>query len=377
MKDASRALRELRRRSPKTAVVALSARCDRRNVREVLKGGAVSYLSKSSSPQEITAAIRRAACGISTFSPGAPAEVARDLARQMEVVEDEEREQALTYRIRDALSAGQPAVVFQPVVDLETGEAVGFEALARFRVEPEQSPNVWFEEAATVGLLTDLELASVQIALGQIDRLPASAFLSVNVSPQAINSRRLQQTLVGASSERIVVELSERALVPRPEGLQWSLRWLRARGIRVCLDDAGAGLSTLRQIAELRPDFIKLCMALAREIDEDKTCQAVTSLIRRCAVQTGTVLISKGIETEAELSSLLALGVRFGQGFHLGSPQPLEPALGGSRRQVRAGPAHGGPRPRAVDGASSRRPVGHGRGSVPWHAEATTGLEGG
>lgn len=59
-----------------------------------------------------------------------------------------------------------------------------------------------FQEAATVGLLTDLELASVQIALGQIDRLSASAFLSVNVSPQAINSRQLHQTLVGSSSDR-------------------------------------------------------------------------------------------------------------------------------------------------------------------------------
>ena len=373
-----RAAREIRRLSPETAVVALSAYCDRATVLRMLEGGAISYLSKSASAEEIIRAIRRAACGVSTFSPDVVTEVAPGLARQMEATKREpEREQVVIDRITGALSAGQPAVMYQPVVDLETGEAVGFEALARFSVEPEQSPNVWFAEAAAVGLLIDLELASVQAAIGQIDRLPAHAFLSVNVSPQAVNSRRLQRTLAGSSKDRIVVEVSERALVRSPEDLSWSLHWLRRAGVRVCLDDAGTDLRSLQWITRLKPDFIKLDIELTQGIDADETGQAITSLLRRSAVQTGTVVIAKGIETEAELSTLRKLGVPFGQGFYLGAPQPIDAASGEVRHRVSASPSHGELSPRSLDRARSRRIVGYRRESSPWYPRAMTGMDSG
>lgn len=372
------AAREIRRLSPETAVVALSAYCDRATVLRMLEGGAISYLSKSASAKEIIRAIRRAACGVSTFSPDVVTQVAPGLTWQMEATQHEpEKEKVVIDRIRGALSAGQPAVVYQPVVDLETGEAVGFEALARFLVEPGQSPSVWFAEAAAVGLLIDLELASVQAALGQIDRLPPHAFLSVNVSPQALNSRRLQRTLAGSLKDRIVVEVSERALARSPEDLSWSLRWLRRAGVRVCLDDAGADLGSVQRITELKPDFIKLDIELTQAIDGDETRQAITSLLRRCAVQTGTVVIAKGIETEAALSTLRELGVPFGQGFYLGAPQPIDAAPGEVRHRVRASPSHGELTPSSLDHARSRRIIGYGRESAPWYPRAMTRIESG
>jgi DNA-binding NarL/FixJ family response regulator len=82
-----RAAREIRRLSPETAVVALSAYCDRATVSQMLKGGAISYLSKSASAEEIITSIRRAACGVSTFSPEVVTEVASGLARQMEATQ--------------------------------------------------------------------------------------------------------------------------------------------------------------------------------------------------------------------------------------------------------------------------------------------------
>lgn len=134
----------------------------------------------------------------------------------------------------------------------------------------------------------------------------------------------------------------------------------------MCLDDAGAGLSTIRQIAQLRPDFIKLDIALIRQIDKDKTSQAVASLMRRCAVQTGTVLISKGIETEAQLSTLLALGVRFGQGFLLGSPGRFSLCPVGCGPPVHAGPLCEEVAPRSLDHGRSHGIIGYPREPVRW-----------
>ncbi len=319
-----RAAREIRRRSPDTVVVALSAYCDRTSVLEMLKGGAAAYLSKRGSADEIIAAIRRAACGVSTFSPGVATHVASGLAEQLEAIERESaKERTQVRRIKDALTTGQPQVVFQPVLDLVTGEAVGFEALARFRVEPEQGPDLWFAEAAAVGLLVDLELAAVRAALGHLDRIPVQAYLSVNASPDAVNSRRVQGALTAGPTERIVVEISEQASIRSDDGLGWSLGRLRDAGIRLCLDDAGAGLRSLRRIAKLKPDLIKLDLTLTRVIDRDETRQAIASLMNRYGSETGATIVAKGIETEGELSTLRSLGIRYGQGYYLEEPLPI------------------------------------------------------
>jgi hypothetical protein len=87
--------------------------------------------------------------------------------------------------------------------------------------------------------------------------------------------------------------------------------------------------------------------------------------------------MAKGIETEAELSTLRALGVPFGQGFYLGSPKPMDAAPGEVRHRVRASPSHGELKPRSLDRARSRRIIGYERESPPWYSRAMTGMDSG
>ena len=92
--------------------------------------------------------------------------------------------------------------------------------------------------------------------------------------------------------------------------------------IRLAADDAGAGYAGLRHILELRPHFVKLDIVLVRSLDTDPARRAMVGSMTMFARDTGCSLIAEGIETEGEMTTLLALGVGFGQGYLLGRPSP-------------------------------------------------------
>jgi EAL domain-containing protein (putative c-di-GMP-specific phosphodiesterase class I) len=124
-------------------------------------------------------------------------------------------------------------------------------------------------EAAEIGLGTLLELAAIRIAQSSLSAFPDHVYLAVNASPKTILSGEFANTLVGMPAERIVLEITEHAHVDDYEGLSRALEPLRSRGVRLAVDDAGAGFSSLQHILQLRPDVIKLDMALTRHIHLD------------------------------------------------------------------------------------------------------------
>jgi EAL domain-containing protein (putative c-di-GMP-specific phosphodiesterase class I) len=213
-------------------------------------------------------------------------------------------------------------MVFQPIANLRDRTVVGFEALARFNAEPAQAPDVWFATAERGGLRVPLELAAVEAAIVHLPLLPPGVFLSVNVSPDTAVSADLEAALDGAAPERMVVEITEHAPIDDYDAVTPGLQRLRARGIRLAIDDAGAGFASLRHILRLAPDFIKTDMTLTRNITSSRAERALTSALIAFAGETGARIIAEGIESDAELSSLAALGVRYGQGYHLGRPAP-------------------------------------------------------
>jgi PAS domain S-box-containing protein len=214
-------------------------------------------------------------------------------------------------------------IVFQPIVELSSGEVVGYEALSRFSSEPLRPPNEWFSEAAEVGLGVEFELYALRAALADWNRSPCDAYLSLNVSPDTVMSPALMALLETVACDRIVIEITEHAGIEDYAALGGALAQLRAKGLRVAIDDAGAGYSSLRHILYLRPDIIKLDVALTRGIDADPARQALAVALVSFRQQVGAVLVAEGIETENELAVLMQLGVRHGQGFYLGRPGRL------------------------------------------------------
>ncbi|MFL6101145.1 MAG: EAL domain-containing protein, partial [Actinomycetales bacterium] len=214
-------------------------------------------------------------------------------------------------------------MVFQPIVDVAEGRLVGCEALARFTTPPVQAPDRWFAEADLVGLGIELETTAVALALRELPRLPSHAFLAVNVSPSTAVSPVLHELLARSDMSRIVLELTEHVPVEDYEAVSSGLTALRSRGVRLALDDTGAGYAGLRHLLGLRPDVIKLDISLTRDIDHDPVRRALAGALVSFAADVEAQVVAEGVENGPEQDALQRLGVRWVQGFHVARPQPM------------------------------------------------------
>ncbi|MHB8339554.1 MAG: EAL domain-containing protein [Mycobacteriales bacterium] len=228
------------------------------------------------------------------------------------------RAEALAARVRPLLAGNGLEMVFQPIVALADGATVG-------------SPDVWFAEAAEVGLGLELELSAVRAALGALGQLPTGVYLSLNVSAETACSVELAAALGALDCSRLVLEITEHAAVANYAELTAALAPLRAAGVRLAVDDAGAGVASLHHILELAPELIKMDISLTRGIDTSPARAALATALVAFAAQTGSAILAEGVETAAELQALGRLGVSYGQGYLLGRPGPL-PTPGPARR---------------------------------------------
>ncbi len=229
-------------------------------------------------------------------------------------------------RVRVTLAKDALQTVFQPIVDLRTGQTVGAEALARFDTPPFRPPNLWFAEAAEVGLEQELEVAALRAALGQLHRMPPGLYMSLNASPATMASPEFRAAFDDVPAERVVLELTEHAGIEDYQAFGQAIDELRSRGIRLAVDDAGAGFASFAHILNLRPDVIKIDIALTRGIDTDPARRALGAALLNFGFEAyRATIVAEGVETEGELDTLRALGCRFGQGFLLGRPRRLSP----------------------------------------------------
>jgi PAS domain S-box-containing protein len=211
--------------------------------------------------------------------------------------------------------------VFQPVVHLETGQPVGFEALTRF--DGGERPDLLIADAWSVGLGLDLELAALQTAVSSATCLPAGCWLGLNVSPRVLVEAPSLADVLGATDRPLVLEITEHEAVQDYESLRAAIRTL-GRDVRVAVDDAGAGTANFAHIVGLHPDFVKLDVGLVRDVDRDVGRQALMVGMRHFATAAGCRLIAEGIETQAEADMLTSLGVELGQGYLYARPAPPE-----------------------------------------------------
>ncbi len=213
---------------------------------------------------------------------------------------------------------------FQPIVDLKSGNAIGTEALSRFADRSLRPPDEWFAEAADLGLGIELEFAALDSALEQLPQLPSGLYLSLNASVDTIMSDDFESRLDDVPAERIVLELTEHTEVGDYVNFGRGLESLRSQGVRLAVDDTGAGFASLQHVLNLRPDIIKLDVGLTRGIDHDPARRALGRALLTFGLDAyDASIVAEGIETEGELEVLRALGCPCGQGFYLGRPERL------------------------------------------------------
>jgi EAL domain-containing protein (putative c-di-GMP-specific phosphodiesterase class I) len=234
-------------------------------------------------------------------------------------------EEETTERVRRVIRQDRLNIVYQPIYDLNEDRIRGVECLARFPDSETRPPSEWFAEAAGIGLGVDLELAAVRAALRGLPHLPDDLYLAVNVSPETILSGRLGPVLKGVPAGRIVLEVTEHAVVADYLALQRALKPLR-RHVRIAIDDAGAGYSGLRHILDIRPDIIKLDMSLTRGIDRDPARAALATALVDFARDIGAEIVAEGVETPEELGELRSIGIDCAQGYFLRRPMPIAAA---------------------------------------------------
>ncbi len=239
-------------------------------------------------------------------------------------VAEENRREVLVARHTGVLNAERFAIVYQPIVRILDGQVTGYEALTRFLAEPVRTPDLWFDEAQEIGLQQTLELAVIDKALRSLSRLPEDAYISINASPATVLSGALDAALADHPCERLMLEVTEHSSVDDYARIVQVLAPLRRRGLRLAVDDAGAGFASFRHILELKPHVIKLDVSLIRQIDTDTGHRALAAALVRFAQETRSEVVAEGVESEAELAILRDLHVDKAQGYLLGRPAPIE-----------------------------------------------------
>jgi EAL domain-containing protein (putative c-di-GMP-specific phosphodiesterase class I)/AmiR/NasT family two-component response regulator len=243
--------------------------------------------------------------------------------QEIERAEEESRQlkrDRIAGTIRDELFH----IVFQPIIDIATRTVVGCEALTRFTAEPLRGPDRWFIEATEVGLGTELELATMRHAIQALDDFAESVFLALNVSAATLLSNEFPAMLDDSRSRtRVVLELTEHVPVENYDVVHVALADPRGRGVRLAVDDTGAGYAGFQHLLSLKPDVIKLDSSLTRGVDVDPVRHALAAALVSFTDQVGAGLVAEGIESSAELAAVEKLGIRWVQGYHLARPQPL------------------------------------------------------
>ncbi len=232
---------------------------------------------------------------------------------------EQTRRGEITGRLGLVISAGGPLVVLQPVVELATGRRVGAEALSRFPHHWNKAPDVCFAEAHSVGLGDSLELLALAGAAAHLDRV--SGYVAMNVSPATLLTADCTQ-LLALPLPRILLELSEHDPVADYDALTAVLAPLRAAGMRLAIDDVGAGFSSLRHIVLTTPDVIKLDRSIVDTVSTDPVLSTLVRSLTEFGHGCGAQVVAEGIETAADADALTELGVDYGQGWHYGRPGP-------------------------------------------------------
>jgi EAL domain-containing protein (putative c-di-GMP-specific phosphodiesterase class I) len=238
---------------------------------------------------------------------------------------------ALTHAVR----AGALELAYQPIVDLERGEATGVEALSRWTLADGAliPPSEFIPLAESSGLIVELGTWVLERACADVAplRSPCGEPLRVSVNVSAVQLRApgfpgqvadaLERT--GLAPSRLTLELTESVVVDDVQSVTETFAELRTLGVLIAVDDFGTGFSSLASLAELPIDALKLDRSFIAAMDDGGPREALVAGVISLADRLGLPIVAEGIETPEQLATLRRLGCAYAQGYHLGRPAPL------------------------------------------------------
>jgi EAL domain-containing protein (putative c-di-GMP-specific phosphodiesterase class I) len=238
------------------------------------------------------------------------------LVRHLDIEAGEQQERD---RITGLIEHGEITVAAQPIVSVHDGQCLGMEALARF--PGDQPPDAVFAAAHRAGQGLALERLAVRSAVtALLPLLLPNQYLGVNMSPSAALA---VAPLVDPNTpvlHRLVLEITEHAEVPSYSELSTALQPLRDRGLRLAIDDAGAGYASMHHIIELKPDIIKIDRSLVHGVARDQARRRVITSFVLLGLDMEATIVAEGVEESDDLEAIRDLGVDAAQGYLIARP---------------------------------------------------------
>jgi len=232
--------------------------------------------------------------------------------------------------LRQATLAGTLEIHYQPLVQLESGQISGFEALLRWP-HAERGlipPSEFIPVAEETGLIMSLGAHALNRACADAAKWPPHVKLAVNLSPLQFRSGNLLSTVKhaleqsGISPERLELEITEAVLLEKVDHILATLHALRAIGVSISMDDFGTGYSSLSYLRSFPFDKIKIDRSFVENLGSNAEAQAIVRTILSLGTSLGMTITAEGIETDAELACLKAAGCHQGQGYLFSKPRP-------------------------------------------------------
>ncbi|WP_352400768.1 GGDEF domain-containing protein [Anaerotignum sp.] len=226
------------------------------------------------------------------------------------------------------LASGAIRAVYQPIVSLENGSILAYEALSRITIlQCVLNIEDLFHIAAHQHKLWEVEQLCRSKALKNARKNPSSTKLFINVDPNIIHD---PHNFAGFTCEKllqyrlcpddIIFEITERSAIKDMGTFTAAITHYQRQNFKIAIDDFGSGYSGMNRVCTFSPNYIKIDMQLIRNVNTDAVKKSAVAAIVKFCKESGITTIAEGIETQAELKTLIELNVDFGQGYYLGKP---------------------------------------------------------
>ncbi len=230
------------------------------------------------------------------------------------------------------LNSHKIETAFQPIVDLNARKIVGYEALTRSQSEDfAMQPVLLFSIARESGKIKELDKLCAEVALMSAQKLEPDKKIFINMNLETLLDPKLMKQIFAKRNligfQNIVIELTEQSILRSFEKVRDALFELKEQGMSVAIDDVGGGAVSLRDVAILKPDYIKFDRSLIRQIDTNTTKQKIVLSMILFADGIHAITTAEGIETKEEFDTVQNLGVSLGQGYYFAKPGKAFPKI--------------------------------------------------